>query len=117
MDSCVFIFQYFLVMFMKKYLSRSQGIATFEDCDGFSWRIEWYAYLQSGRRLVFTIGWYKFASDHNAKDGDILLVEILNSEHFKVQILLGEICMAIKENKALGCTREVGFLEFFHYML
>ena len=63
---------------MTKYLSGSQGIATFEDCDGFSWRIEWYAYPQSGRRLVFTIGWPEFASDHNAKHGDILLVEILN---------------------------------------
>ena len=117
MDSCVFILQSFPLIFMTKYLSRSQGIATFEDCDGFSWRIEWYAYLQSRQRLVFTTGWSEFASDHNAKDGDILLVEILNSEHFKFQILPGEICMAIKENKDLGCTREVGFLEFFHYML
>ena len=104
-------------MFMTKYLSGSPGIATFEDCDGFSWRIEWYAYLQSGWTLVFTTGWYELASDHNAKDGDILLVEILNLEHFKVQIFPGEICLAIKENKALGCMREVGFLKFFHYML
>ena len=117
MDSCVFILQSFIVMFMTKYLSGSQGIATFKDCDGFSWRIEWYAYRQSRQRLVFTTGWYEFASDRNEKYGDILLVEILNSEHFKVQIFPREICMAIKENKALGCTREVGFLEFFHYML
>ena len=104
-------------MFMTKYLLGSQGIATFEDYDGFSWRIEWYAYLQFGRSFVFTTRWSEFASNHNAKDGDILIVEILNSEHFKVQILLGEICMAIKEIKALGCMREVGFLEFFNYML
>ena len=64
---------------MIKYLSGSQGIAAFKDYDGFSWRIDWYAYLQYGRRLVFTIGWNEFASDHNVKDGDILLVEILNS--------------------------------------
>ena len=104
-------------MFMTKYLSGSQGIATFKYCDGFSWRIEWYAFLQSGQRLVFTTGWSEFASGHNEKNGDILLVEILNSKHFKVQIFPREICMDIKKNKALGCAREVGFLEFFHYML
>lgn len=97
----------FPVMFMTKYLSGSQGIVTFNDCDGLSWRVEWYAYLQSGRRLVFTTGWPEFASDHNAKDGDILLVEVLNSEHFRVQILSGEGCIAVKEDKDPGCAGEV----------
>ncbi|XP_059077301.1 uncharacterized protein LOC131060881 isoform X2 [Cryptomeria japonica] len=88
----------FPVMFMTNYLSGSQGTVTFEDSDRLGWTVEWCAYMQSGRRLVFTNGWAKFASDHNAKDGDVLLVEILNPNRFKVQILSTESGMCINEN-------------------
>jgi hypothetical protein len=97
----------FPIIFMKKYLSGSQGIVTFQDYDGISWRVEWCAHLQSGRRLVFTTGWNKFSYVHNVKKYDILLVKVMNSEHFRVQILSGESCMAFKENKAHMYAREV----------
>ena len=48
----------FLVMFMTNYLSGSQSIVIFEDSDGLSRRLEWFACLQSRWRLVFTIGWH-----------------------------------------------------------
>ena len=98
-------------MFMTKYLSRSQGIATFEDCDGFSWRIEWYAYLQSRQRLVFTTGWSEFASDHNEKDGDILL--LLNTVTSKFKFFQEKLAWASKRIRPLGVRERLVFWNFF----
>ncbi|KAH9308085.1 hypothetical protein KI387_035996, partial [Taxus chinensis] len=88
----------FPVMFMTNYLSGSEGTVTFEDSDGIAWTVGWSAYMQSGRRLLFTTGWPEFASYHNAKDGDVLLVEILNPNHFRAQILPTESGMCTNKN-------------------
>lgn len=75
------------VTFMSKYLIGPEGQVVLEDKDGLLWKVDWIAYMQSGRRLAFTRGWPAFVSYHDVKDGDVFVAEILASDHLKVQVI------------------------------
>lgn len=74
------------VMFMSTYLVGSKGQVVLEDEDGLKWKVEWVGYMQSGRRLDFTLGWPEFVSFRNIQDGDLLVIEILTPVYFKVHV-------------------------------
>lgn len=71
------------VMFVSHYLQGSTGTIVLENPDGRTWRVEWSAWEQSGRRLALTAGWPEFARFHGAKIGDVILFEILDNSRFK----------------------------------
>lgn len=73
-------------MFMSTYLVGSKGQVVLEDEDGLKWKVEWVGYMQSGRRLDFTLGWPEFVSFRNIQDGDLLVIEILTPVYFKVHV-------------------------------
>ncbi|KAI5084641.1 hypothetical protein GOP47_0000810 [Adiantum capillus-veneris] len=75
------------VTFMSKYLTGSEGQVVLEDNCGLFWKVNWIAYMQSGRRLAFTRGWPAFVSHHDVKDGDVFIAEILAADHLKVQVI------------------------------
>eukprot|EP00250_Pteridium_aquilinum_P003123 c13455_g1_i1 orf=895-3765(-) len=75
------------VTFMSKYLLGSEGQVVLEDNVGLFWKVNWIAYMQSGRRLAFTRGWPAFVSYHDVKDGDVFIAEILAADHLKVQVI------------------------------
>lgn len=75
------------VTFMSKYLTGSEGQVVLEDNRGLFWKVNWIAYMQSGRRLAFTRGWPAFVAYHDVKDGDVFIAEILAPDHLKVQVI------------------------------
>ncbi|KAI5069625.1 hypothetical protein GOP47_0015926 [Adiantum capillus-veneris] len=75
------------VLFMSTYLLGSKGQAVLEDEDGLKWKVEWMGYMQSGRRLAFTLGWPEFVSFRNVQDGDVLILEILAPDYFRVHVI------------------------------
>lgn len=79
------------VMFLSSYLIGSKGHVILEDDKGLTWKVDWIAYMQSGRRLALTVGWPEYISYHNVRDGDVFLVEIVSPEHFKVQVIPTDI--------------------------
>ena len=75
------------VMFVSTYLIGSKGQATLEDDEGRKWRVEWISYMQSGRRLKFTVGWPEFACAQNIQEGDLLILQVVSPIHFKLHII------------------------------
>lgn len=88
--------QSFPVMFMKQFIKGREGVATLEDAKGAKWEVEWAAWEQSGRRLALTRGWPEFAESHRAQIGDVLLIEILSRDHFKVRFINSKLRRAIR---------------------
>ncbi|BFI35611.1 EREBP-like factor [Marchantia polymorpha subsp. ruderalis] len=86
----------FPVMFMKQFIKGREGVATLEDAKGAKWEVEWAAWEQSGRRLALTRGWPEFAESHRAQIGDVLLIEILSRDHFKVRFINSKLRRAIR---------------------
>ncbi|KAG6545980.1 hypothetical protein Mapa_012642 [Marchantia paleacea] len=86
----------FPVMFMKQFIKGREGVATLEDDKGAKWEVEWAAWEQSGRRLALTRGWPEFAESHRAQIGDVLLIEILSRDHFKVRFINSKLRRAIR---------------------
>ena len=58
-----------------------------EDEEGRIWKVEWISYMQSGRRLKFTVGWPEFACAQNIQDGDLLILQVVSPTHFKLHII------------------------------
>ncbi|KAL2623897.1 hypothetical protein R1flu_008142 [Riccia fluitans] len=81
----------FPVVFMEHFIKGKEGIAILEDVQGDRWKVEWAAWEQSGRRLALTRGWPEFAATHGATEGDVLLVEILSPDHFKVRFITSRL--------------------------
>ncbi|CAM6094770.1 unnamed protein product [Calypogeia fissa] len=81
----------FPVMFMRQFIKGTEGVASLEDVKGDTWRVEWAAWEQSGRRLALIRGWPEFAEAHDAKIGDVLLIEIVSSNHFRVQFITSKL--------------------------
>ncbi|KAH7276293.1 hypothetical protein KP509_39G001200 [Ceratopteris richardii] len=75
------------VLFMSIYLEGSKGRIVLEDENGLKWKVEWVGYMQSGKKLAFTVGWPEFTSFWNIQDGDLLIFEIVTPHHFKVHIV------------------------------
>ncbi|MCO5603119.1 hypothetical protein L7F22_057265 [Adiantum nelumboides] len=75
------------VLFMSAYLLGSKGQVVLEDEDNLKWNVEWLGYMQSGRRLAFTLGWPEFVSFRNVQDGDVLILEILAPNYFKAHVI------------------------------
>lgn len=83
-------------MFMKQFIKGTEGVASLEDSRGDTWEVEWAAWEQSGRRLALIRGWPEFAESHEAKIGDVLLIEILSSQHFRVRFINSKLRRAVR---------------------
>jgi hypothetical protein len=101
--------QSFPVMFMKQFIKGTEGVATLEDVKGDTWKVAWAAWEQSGRRLALIRGWPEFAEAHEAKIGDVLLIEIVTPEHFRVQFINSKLRRAIRSRPR---SQQVNCLHF-----